>query len=108
MVDWYDGLPTKAGQYLATVVRPGRLPIVSTRVFSKVNGWSLYNGEELLAWSFLPPPWDGQAFSRNPYIDPASVQEEFEQAVRKQLERQAELIRQRKEQSNDDEGKEQV
>lgn len=99
MVDWYDGLPTKSGQYLITVEKLGHR-MVTIRCFSKVNGWGMFRGETILAWTFLPQPWNGEAFSRNPYIDPASVQEQFEQAVREQLKRQAELIRQRKEAEN--------
>ena len=92
-VDWYDGTPEKAGIYLVTQVRRGKLPRVETRNYSTVNGWNTYNDETILAWTFLPEPWDGKAYSRNPYFDPQTAQEKFEAAVKEQLRRQAELIK---------------
>ena len=100
VVDWYDGVPTRNGQYLVTVVRPHKKAKVQVSSWGKTNGWSGLGDGVVLAWTFIPPPWDGKAYSKNPYIDPTSVQEQFERAVRDQLKRQAELIRKRKEEED--------
>ena len=82
-----------------TTIKERTLPKVQVRSYSTVNGWSTAGGDEVIAWTFLPPPWNGEQYSRNPYFDPDKVQDRFEQSVREQLARQAELIRQRKEQN---------
>ena len=99
MITWYGGAPTKSGKYLATVKKYTGETRVDVIAYSPHYGFDNRRGWEIVAWAFLPPPFDGNLQT---YFDPETTQNVFEAAVREQMRKRAEAIEKAKKEKDDE------